>query len=189
MPGLTLGVGGLYRGVGVRASLSYARGAGASLESLDVRATASPHAAVSPYMSVGLVDLASPSGATSSQTDYTIDPTTGVITPTTMTTNLPPRGVVMGDAFVGLRARLDLNPRWFLAAHAAVGAGFGGSVTGLPAAAPGGSPFATDMRVAIRYRVSPHAVAGLTYTREVIPIRGAAFRSEGVSLTVVRTFQ
>ena len=189
MPGLTLGVGGLYRGVGVRAGLSYARGAGASLEVLNVRATASPRAVVSPYMSVGLVDLASLSGATSSQTTYGINPTTGVITPTTTTQTLPPCGVVMGDAFVGLRAMLDLNPRWFLAAHAAVGAGFGGSVTGLPAAAPGGSPFATDMGVAIRYRVTGHAIAALTYSRLAVPVRGVTFKSEGVALTVARTFQ
>ncbi len=188
MPGLTLGVGGLYRGVDIHAGVSYARGAGASLETLGVRAVASPHAAVSPYMSVGLVDLASLSGATTSTTTYAVNPTTGVITPTTTTTALPPRGVVMGYGFVGLRARIALNPRWALAAHVGIGAGFGGSVTGLPVATPGGSPFATDMVVAIRYRVTPHAVAALTYSREVIPVRGATFRDEGVELSVARTF-
>ena len=189
MPGLALGVGGLYRGVGVRASLSYARGAGASLETLDVRAVVNPTAPLSPYASLGTIDLADLSGATSTATTYAVNPTTGVITPTTTTQALPVRGVLMGYGFVGLRARLDLNPRWQIAAHAGVGAGIGGSTTGLPAATPGGSPFATDMGVAIRYRVTPRAVAALTYSREVIPVRGTTFRSDGVSLTVARTFQ
>lgn len=188
MPGLRLGVGGQYRGVGIRAGVSYARSGSASLETLDIRATANPRAALSPYTALGMIDLADLSGATSTATTYQVN-SGGLITPTTTTQALPVRGVVMGVGFVGVRARLNLNPRWSLAAHAAVGAGFGGSVTGLPAAAPGGSPFATDMGVAIRYRVTPHAVAALTYSREVIPVRGATFRSEGVSLTVVRTFQ
>jgi hypothetical protein len=188
MPGLQIGVGGMYHGVGIRAGVSYARGAGASLETLGVRATANPRAALSPYASLGVIDLASLSGATSTVRGYQINQFTGAITPTTTTTNLPVRGVLMGYGFVGLRARLNLNPRWQIAAHAGVGAGVGGSTTGLPAAAPGGSPFATDMGVAIRYRVTPHAVAALTYSREVIPVRGASFRSSGIALTVARTF-
>ena len=188
MPGLRLGVGGQYRGVGVRASLSYARGAGASLESLNVRAIASPRAALSPYASLGMIDLASLSGATSTATTYQVN-SGGLITPTTTTTDLPVRGVVMGYGFVGLRARVALNPRWQIAAHAGIGAGIGGSATGLPAAAPGGSPFATSFGAGIRYRVTPHTVAALSYSRTAIPIRGAAFCSEGVSLTVARTFQ
>ena len=188
MPGFSLGVGGLYRGVGIHAGVSFARGAGASLEVLNVRATASPHAAVSPYMSVGLVDLASLSGATSSQTDYGINPTTGVITPTTTTQALPPRGVLMGYGFVGLRAKVALNPRWSLAAHAALGAGIGGSVTGLPASAGSHSPFATDLGMGVRYRVTPHAVAAITYSRLAVPVRGATFRSEAVELSMVRIF-
>ena len=188
MPGATLAVGGRYRGVGVRAGLSFARGAGASLEVLNVRATASPHAVVSPYMSVGLVDLASLSVATSATTDYQVN-AGGLITPTTTTQALPPRGVVMGYGLAGLRARLDLNPRWQIVAHAGIGAGVGGSAAGLPATSQGGgSPFATSFGAGMRYRISPHAVAALTYTRVAIPVRGATFRSSGVSLTMVRTF-
>ena len=189
MPGLSLGVGGQYHGVGVRASLSYARGAGASLslETLDIRATANPRAALSPYASLGVIDLASLSGATSTATTYQVN-SGGLITPTTTTQALPPRGVVMGVGFVGLRARLNLNPRWSLAAHAAVGAGFGGSVTGLPASAGGRSPFATSFGAGMRYRISRHTTAALIYSREVIPVRGVTFKSEGIALTVARTF-
>ncbi len=186
MPGATLAVGGRYRGVWVRAGLSFARGAGASLEVLNVRATANPTAALSPYLAAGLIDLTSLDGATST-TDYQVN-AGGLITPTTTTTNRPLRGAVMGYGFVGLRARVDLNPRWQIAAHAAIGAGFGGSVTGLPATSQGGSPFATDLGMVIRYRVTGHATAALTYTREVIPVRGATFRSEAVELSMVRTF-
>ena len=188
MPGATLGVGGRYRGVGVRAGLSFARGAGASLEVLNVRATANPTAALSPYLAAGLIDLASLSVATSSQTTYGINPATGVITPTTTTQALPPRGVVMGVGLVGLRARVALNPHWQIAAHAGIGAGIGGSTTGLPASAGSRSPFATDLGMVIRYRVTGHATAALTYTRDVIPVRGATFRSEAVELSMVRTF-
>ena len=187
MPGLRLGVGGQYRGVGIHAGVSFARGAGASLETLGVRATASPHATLSPYASLGMIDLAALSGATSSQTTYQVN-SGGLITPTTTTTALPPRGVLMGYGFVGLRARLNLNPRWSASAHAGIGAGIGGSVTGLPPTPAGRSPFATSIGVAIRYRVTPHTVAALTYTREVIPVRSATFRSSGIALTVARTF-
>ena len=187
MPGLTLGVGGQYRGVGIRAGVSFARGDGASLETFGARAVASPHAAVSPYASLGMIDLASLGGATTT-TDYQVH-SGGLITPTTTTTNLPPRGVAMGYGFVGLRARLDLNPRWQIAAHAAVGAGIGGSVTGLPAGTTDGSPLATSFGAGIRYRISPHAIAALTYSRTAIPVRGATFRCSGVALTMVRTVQ
>ncbi len=188
MPGLTLGVGGQYHWVGIRAGVSYARGDGASLETFGARAVASPHAAVSPYMSVGLVDLASLSGATSTATTYQVN-SGGLITPITTVTNLPVRGVVMGYGFAGLRARLDLNnPRWQIAAHAGIGTGIGGSTTGLPTAAPGGSPFATSVGASLRYRVTPHAVAALTYTRVAIPVRGVTFRSEGVELSMGRIF-
>ena len=184
MPGLRLGVGGLYRGVDIRAGVSYARGDGASLETFGVRAVASPRAVLSPYLSAGMIDLASLTGATSSQTTYGINPVTGVITPTTTTTDLPARGVVMGDAFVGLRAKVALNPRWSLAAHAALGAGIGGSVTGLPVTTGSRSPFATDLAMGVRYRVTPHTVAALAYTRTAIPVRGASFLSSGVSVQV-----
>ncbi len=189
MPGLRLGVGGLYRGVDIRARVSYARGDGASLETFGVRAVASPRAVLSPYLSAGMIDLASLTGATGTATAYSVNPTTGVITPTITTTDLPPRGVVMGVAFVGLRARVALNPRWALAAHAALGAGIGGSVTGLPSTTGSRSPFAMSMGVGMRYRVGDGSVVALTYTREVVPVRGATFRSSGVSLTMARTFQ
>ena len=186
MPGLQIGVGGMYHGVDIRAGVSYARGAGASLETFGVRATANPRAALSPYASLGMIDLADLSGATTT-TNYQVN-AGGLITPTTTTTDLPVRGVVMGYGLVGLRARLDLNPRWSLAAHAGIGAGFGGSTTGLPAVGGGRSPFATSVGASLQYRVTPHAVAALTYTREVIPVRGATFRREGVALTMARTF-
>ena len=186
MPGLHLGVGGLYRGVGIQTGVSFAHGAGASLEVLNVRATANPTAVLSPYLSAGMIDMASLDGATST-TDYQVN-SGGLITPITTTTNLPPRGVTMGYGFAGLRARLDLNPRWQIAAHAGIGAGIGGSTTDLPASAGGRSPFATDMGAAIRYRVTSHAVAALTYTREVIPVRGTTFRNAGVELSMARTF-
>ncbi len=188
MPGLRLGVGGVYHGVGIRAGVSYARGAGASLENLGVRATANPRAALSPYASAGVIDLASLSGATSTATTYQVN-SGGLITPITTATNLPPRGVVMGVGFVGLRARLDLNPHWSVSAHAGIGAGIGGSVTGLPATTGSHSPFATDLGMGIRYRVTPHAIAVLTYSRLAVPVRGVTFKSEGVALTVARTFQ
>ncbi|AWP23158.1 hypothetical protein C4901_07310 [Acidiferrobacter sp. SPIII_3] len=190
MPGLTLGVGGQYHGVGIRAGVSYARSGGASLEALRIRATASPRATLSPYLSAGMIDLASLGGATSSAITYAVNPTTGVITPATTITDLPPRGVVMGYAFAGLRARVALNPRWALAAHAGIGAGIGGSVTGLPASSAGGgrSPFATLFGAGIRYRVTPHTVAALSYSRTAIPVRGATFRCSGVALTMARTF-
>ncbi len=188
MPGLRLGVGGQYRGVGIRAGVSYARGAGASLETFRVRAVANPHAALSPYASLGMIDLASLSGVTSTTTAYSVNTSTGQITPTTTTTDLPVRGVLMGYGFVGLRARVALNPRWALAAHAGIG-GVGGSTTGLPSAAPGGNPFATSFGAGMRYRISRHTTAALTYTREVIPVRGATFHDEGVELSVARTFQ
>ena len=187
MPGLQIGVEGMYHGVGIRSGVSFARGAGASLEVLNVRATANPRAALSPYASLGMIDLSSLSGATSTVTAYQVN-SGGLITPTTTTQALPLRGVVMGDAFVGLRAEAALNPRWSLAAHAGIGAGIGGSTTGLPSASSGANPFATDLGVAIRYRVTPHAVAALTYSRLAVPVRGATFKSEGVALTVVRTF-
>ena len=189
MPGLSLGVGGQYHGVAIRSGVSFARGAGASLETLGVRAVANPTAALSPYASLGMIDLASLSGATSTATAYSVNTSTGQITPTTTTTNLPPRGLLMGYGFVGLRAQVALNPRWQIAAHAGVGAGVGGSTTGLPATTGSRSPFATDLGMGIRYRVTPHAIAALTYTRDVIPVRGTAFRSEGVELSVARTFQ
>ena len=188
MPGLRLGVGGVWHGMGIRAGVSFARGAGASLETFGVRATASPNAALSPYAALGMIDLASLGGATSSATTYSFNTSTGQITPTTTTTDLPVRGVLMGYGFVGLRARVALNPRWQIAAHAGIGAGVGGSTTGLPAAAGGRSPFATDLGMGIRYRISPHAVAALTYSRLAVPVRGATFHSEGVSLTVAQTF-
>ena len=188
MPGFSLGVGGLYRGVGIHAGVSFARGAGASLEVLNVRATASPHAAVSPYMSVGLVDLASLSGATSSQTTYGINPATGVITPTTTTQALPPMSAIMGYGFVGLRARYSLQPRVIPLAHAALGAGFGGSTTGLQPAAAAASPLATSLGVGMRYRVTRRLAAGLTYTRVVVPVRGATYRSGEVAIQVSALF-
>ena len=188
MPGLSLGVGGVWHGLGIRAGVSYARGAGASLETLGVCATVNPTAVLSPYASLGMIDLADLSGATSTAITYAVNPTTGVITPTTTTQALPPRGVVMGVGLVGLRARVALNPRWALAAHAALGAGIGGSTTGLPASAGIRSPFATDLGMGIRYRISPHAIAALTYSRTTVPVRGATFKSEGVALTMVRIF-
>ena len=189
MPGATLGVGGLYRGVGIRAGVSYAHGAGASLETFWVRATASPRAVLSPYLSAGAIDLASLSGATSTATDYQVS-SGGLISPVTTTIGLPTRGVVMGFGFVGLRAHYILNPRFFLTAHAGIGAGVGGSAAGLSATSQGGgSPFATSLGVGMRYRVTGHATAALSYSRVAIPIRGATFRSSGVSLTVARRFQ
>ena len=192
LSGMSLGIKGVSRrlgGVGVRAGVSYSRGAGASLETLDVRAVANPAAALSPYLSAGVVDLSLLSGATSSATTYSINQATGVISPVTTTTALPPTSMVMGVGFVGLRARYALNPRLLLAAHAALGAGFGGSATGLPPAAAGAtSPLATSVGLGMRYAMTRHTSVGLTYTRTSIPNRGATFLSSGVSVQVSALF-
>ena len=185
LSGLALGIHGVSHrlgGIGVHARLGYAVGDGASLETLGARIVAYPHRGISPYMSLGAVDLSSLSGATSATTSYQVNTTTGAITPTTTITQLPPVGVVMGDVFAGLRGRYALNPRMSLVAHAALGDGVGGSVTGLAASAPGSSTLATSYGVGMRYRVTKAMDARLVYSRTSIPVRGSTFKSGGVSV-------
>lgn len=185
LSGLSLGVKGVSRrldGAGVRARLSYAVGGGASLEALAVRVVAYPRQGISPYTSVGVLDLSALSGATATTTSYSINPTTGVINPTTTTVPLSPTGVVMGYGFVGLRAHRALNPRLSLTAHAALGTGVGGSTTGLPASSGTGNALATSLGVGMRYRVTKSLDAALTYTRIAIPVRGTTFQSSGIAI-------
>ena len=128
LAGLSIGVKGMSRhlgGMGVRARLSYAAGNGASLETLAARIVAYPRQGISPYVSLGALDLSTLSGVTSVTTSYSINPMTGIISPTTTTTALPPIGMAMGYGFVGLRAHYRLNPHLVLTAHAALGAGVG----------------------------------------------------------------
>jgi hypothetical protein len=192
LAGAYLGVSGVSRrlgGVGVRARLSYAvGGGGASLETLAVRAVAYPRQGISPYLGLGVLDLSTLAGATSVATSYAINTTTGVISPVTTTTALPPTSLVMGVGLVGLRARYVVNPRLLLTAHAALGAGFGGSTTGLPPAAGSASQLATSLGVGMRYAMTRRLDAALTYTRTAIPVRGATYRSGEVAIQVSALF-
>ncbi len=191
LSGATLGIEGVSRrlsGVGVRARLSYAVGNGAELETLGARIVAYPHRGISPYMSLGAVDLSNLAGATSATTSYQVNTSTGAITPTTTITHLPSVGVVMGDAFVGLRGRYAINHRLALAAHVALGEGVGGSVTGLAPQSSGGSTLATSFGAAMSYRLSGGADLSLGYSQESIPMRGATFKSSGVTAAVSRRF-
>ena len=191
LSGVTLGIEGVSRhldGVGVRARLGYATGDGASLETLGVRLVAYPHQGISPYMSAGAVDLSRLPGATSATASYQVNTSTGAITATPTITHLPPVGVVMGDAFVGLRGRYDINPHLVLAAHAALGEGIGGAVTGLAPQASGSSTLATSFGAAMSYRLSGGADLSLGYSYESIPVRGATFKSGGVIVSAARRF-
>ena len=163
MSGASLGITGVSHrlgGIGIRARFGYADGFGASLETLGVRVVGSPRRRISPYMSLGVLDLSS----------------------------LPPVGVVMGDVFAGLRGRYVINPRLSLMAHVAMGEGIGGSVTGLAPQANTGSVLATSFGVGARYRVTNRLNAGVSYTRESIPVRGSTFKNDGIEARVSYLF-
>ncbi len=185
LPGATFSIRGVSRRLGragVRVHVSYARGAGAELDEGGFRFTAYPAHVISPYAAVGVLSLTGLSGATSVSTSYAINPYTGAINPVVTTAALPPVSVATGYAFAGLHARYYLSPRLVLTAHAALGAGFGGSVSGVAASASGGqNPLATSLGIAMRYRVTRRLDASLGYSRVSIPARGSDFKSSGVS--------
>ena len=104
LSGAFLGISGVSHrlgGIGIRARLGYADGFGASLETLGVRVVGSPRRRISPYVSLGVLDLSSL--AVPPMVSYVFNTTT--FTQSTVTTNPPPVGVVMGDVFAGLRGR------------------------------------------------------------------------------------
>ena len=187
MSGASLGITGVSHrlgGIGIRARFGYADGFGASLETLGVRVVGSPRRRISPYVSLGVLDLSSL--AVPPMVSYVFNTTT--FTQSTVTTNPPPVGVVMGDVFAGLRGRYVVNPRLSLMAHAAIGEGIGGSVTGLASQANTGSVLATSFGVAVRYRVTNRLNAGVSYTRESIPVRGSTFKNDGIEARVSYLF-
>ncbi|MDA8205133.1 MAG: hypothetical protein M0Z36_03620 [Thermaerobacter sp.] len=170
LSGAFLGISGVSRrlgGIGIRARLGYADGFGASLETLGVRVVGSPHQRISPYASLGVLDLSS----------LAVPPTTSYVF-----------NLVMGDVFAGLRGRYVVNPRLSLMAHAAMGEGVGGSVTGLAPQSGTGSVLATSFGVAMRYRVTNRLSAGVSYTQESIPARGSTFKNDGIEARVSYLF-
>ena len=187
LSGAFLGISGVSRrlgGIGIRARLGYADGFGASLETLGVRVVGSPRRRISPYVSLGVLDLSSL--AVPPMVSYVFNTTT--FTQSTVTTNPPPVGVVMGDVFAGLRGRYVINPRLSLMVHAAMGEGIGGSVTGLAPQSGTGSVLATSFGVAMRYRVTNRLSAGVSYTQESIPARGSTFKNDGIEARVSYLF-
>lgn len=188
LPGVEFGISQRAGGIGIRARLSLARANGAELDSGSVRFLAYPGRRVSPYLSVGGLALSNLPGGSSTVVDYSFNPTNGYENQTPVTTLLPPVGVVMGDLFVGLHAAIPVNSRLSLDGHAALGAGIGGSATGLPPAMGARSEIAHEAGVAMRYRLPHGPRLSIGYSEESIPVRGATFKSGGVIVSATRRF-
>ena len=122
------------------------------------------------------------------ETTYSVNPQTGVITPQQTAVAVPPAGVVTGFVFAGLHAAIPVNANLSLVGHAAIGAGLGGSVTGLPPAQGARSEVATSYGVAMRYDLADGPTLSVGYDRESIPVRGATFKSGGVAVSVSYLF-
>ena len=187
MPGIEFGISQQAAGLGIRARLSLARGAGAELDSGSVRLLAYPRNRVSPYLTVGGLSLSGLDGVAVT-TDYSVNPTSGAITPVAVTAPVAPVGITMGFAFLGLHAAIPVNANLSLVGHAAIGAGLGGSATGLPAVAGAHGEIARSVGVAMRYRLAAGPVLSIGYSAQSIPVRGATFQSSGVVASVGRRF-
>jgi hypothetical protein len=187
LPAITFGISQDAGGIGIRARLSLARGAGAELDSGSVRLLAYPRNRVSPYLSVGGLSLSNLAG-TATETTYAVNPTTGVIAPQQVPVAVPPASVVTGFAFAGLHASVPVNSRLSLRAHAAIGAGLGGAATGLPPAAGARSDLARSVGVAMRYRLAGGPILSIGYDQESLPMRGAVFKTGGIEASVGRRF-
>ena len=188
MPGITFGISQQADGLGIRARLSLARANGAELDSGSVRFLAYPHHRVSPYLTVGGLALSNLSG-TASETVYSVNTTTGAISGSQVPVAVPPASVAMGFVFAGLHASVPVNSRLSLDGHVALGAGIGGSATGLPPAAGARNEIAHEVGVALRYRLAHRGpVLSIGYDQESIPVRGATFKSGGVIASVGRRF-
>ena len=188
MPGITFGISQQAAGIGIRARLSLARGAGAELDTGSVQILAYPHHRVSPYLTVGGLALSNLSG-TASETVYSVNTTTGAISGSQVPVAVPPASVAMGFVFAGLHASVPVNSRLSLDGHVALGAGIGGSATGLPPAAGARNEIAHEVGVALRYRLAHRGpVLSIGYDQESIPVRGATFKSGGVIASVGRRF-
>ena len=187
LPGITFGISQRAEGIGIRARLAVARANGAELDSGSVRFLAYPGRRVSPYLTVGGLSL-SGLGGVAVTTDYAVNPTSGVITPVAVTAPVAPVGVTMGFVFAGLHAAIPVNSALSLVGHVAIGAGLGGSETGLPPAMGARSEIARSYGVAMRYRLAGGPVLSVAYDRESIPVRGATFKSGGVAVSVSYLF-
>lgn len=187
LPGVEFGISQRAGGIGIRARLAVARANGAELDSGSVRFLAYPHHRVSPFLSVGGLSL-SGLGGVAVTTDYSVNPVTGAITPVAVRLPVPPVGVAMGDAFLGLHASIPVNSRLTLDGHVAIGAGIGGSATGLPPAQGARSEVAHEAGVAMRFRLAGGPVLSIGYSQESIPVRGSVLKVGGVEASVARRF-
>ena len=187
MPGVEFGISQRAGGIGIRARLAVARANGAELDSGSVRLLAYPHHRVSPYLTLGGLSLSGLSGV-ASETTYAINPTTGAITPQQVPVTVPPASVVTGFAFLGLHAAIPVNANLSLVGHAAIGAGLGGSATGLPPAAGARSEIAHEVGVAMRYRLPHGPSLSIGYSEESLPVRGSVLKVGGIEASVGRRF-
>ena len=187
LPAITFGISQDAGGIGIRARISLARGAGAELDSGSVRLLAYPHHRVSPYLTVGGLALSNLAGV-ATETDYSINPTTGVITPQQTAVAVPPASFAMGFVFAGLHASVPVNSRLSLTGHVAIGGGIGGSAVGLPPAQGARSEIARSYGVAMRYDLADGPILSIGYDQESIPVRGAVFKTGGIEASVARRF-
>ncbi len=188
LPGVDFGISQRAGGIGIRARLSLARGAGAELDSGSLRFLAYPGRRVSPYLSVGGLSLSNLAG-TATETTYAVNPMTGVITPQQVAVAVPPVGVVTGFAFLGLHSSIPVNSALTLTGHVAIGAGLGGSATGLPPAGGAHSDLARAYGVAMRYRLPDGPVLSVGYSQESLPMRGSVLKVGGIEASVGRRFR
>jgi hypothetical protein len=187
LPGITFGISQRAGGIGIRARLAVARAGGAELDSGSVRLVAYPGRRISPFLSVGALSLSNLAGA-ASETTYAVNPQTGVITPQQVPVAVPQAGVVTGFVFAGLHAAIPVNSRLSLDGHAAIGAGLGGSATGLPPAMGARSEIARSYGVAMRYRLAGGPVLSIGYSAQSIPMRGSALKVGGFEASVSGRF-
>ena len=187
LPGIIFGISQGAGGIGIRARLALARANGAELDSGSVRFLAYPHHRVSPYLTLGGLALSSLAGV-GSETVYSVNTTTGAITGAQVPVAVPQAGVVTGFVFAGLHAAIPVNSRLSLDGHAAIGAGLGGSATGLPPAMGARSEIARSYGVAMRYRLAGGPVLSIGYSAQSIPMRGSALKVGGVEASVSGRF-
>ena len=187
LPGVEFGISQRAGGIGIRARLAVARANGAELDSGSVRFLAYPHHRVSPFLSVGGLSL-SGLGGVAVTTDYAVNPVTGAITPVAVTAPVAPVGVTTGFVFLGLHASTPVNSALTLVGHVAIGAGLGGSATGLPPAMGAHSEIAREVGVAMRYRLAHGPVLSVGYSQESLPVRGSVLKVGGLEASVSRRF-
>ena len=188
LPAITFGISQDAGGIGIRARISLPRGAGAELDSGSVRLLAYPRNRVSPYLTVGGLSLSGLDGVAVT-TDYSVNPTSGAITPVAVTAPVAPVGVTMGFVFAGLHAAIPVNSALSLVGHVAIGAGLGGSATGLPPAGGAHSDLARAYGVAMRYRLPDGPVLSVGYSQESLPMRGSVLKVGGIEASVGRRFR